>query len=158
MRITGAALAAAGLLLAAGDAWAERAGGVDAAEPESVLEAVRAFGHKARLEVDEAGYPVVLARMGEISYGVQFYGCEGTTNCSQLQFAATFDMEPGLSTDFVNQRNEERALGRLSVDANGDPLFTYFLTTEGGLSAENFRAVMQLWTDALASILEAIGY
>ncbi len=155
MGITGAALAAAGLVLAAGHA---RAQVVDAADPESVLAAVREFGHKARLELDEQGYPVVLARSGEINYGVQFYGCEGTENCSQLQFAATFDLEPGLTTEFVNQRNEDWAIGRMSVNDQGDPLFTYFVTTEGGLSPENFRAVMQVWTDALAAAVQDIGY
>ncbi len=151
----GVPLAAAGLALAAGAAAAQA---VDAADPGSVLAAVQAFGHKARLELDEQGYPVVLARAGDINYGVQFYGCEGTANCSQLQFAATFDLEPGLTADYVNQRNEAWAVGRITVDAEGDPLFTYFLTTEGGLSAENFRAVMQIWTDALAATVEEIGY
>ena len=154
MGMRGAPLAA-GLALAAGSAGAQ---GVDAADPDSVLAAVRAFGHEARLELDEAGYPVVLARAGGINYGVQFYGCEGTSNCSQLQFAATFDLEPGLTADYVNQRNEAWAIGRLSINAEGDPLFTYFLTTEGGLGDENFRAVMQIWTDALAATVEEIGF
>lgn len=155
MVIRGAPLVAAGLALAAGAAAAEV---VDAADPDSVLAAVRAFGHEARLERDDAGYPIILSRVNGISYGVQFYGCTGTTDCSQLQFAATFDLEPGLTADYVNKHNEAWAIGRISVNGEGDPLFTYFLTTEGGLNEENFRAVMQLWTDALAATVEQIGY
>jgi hypothetical protein len=132
---------------------------VDAAEPESVLAALRAYGHKAQLETDEAGLPALRARVGDINYSIQFYGCEGTSRCTQLQFAATFDLEPGLGPDFANQWNEDWAIGRLSVNVDGDPLFTYFLTTAGGgLSPANFAAVLDIWTGALLGVVSDIGY
>ena len=155
MRTRVAALALAAGLTTAGAAVAQE---VNAADPQSVLEAVRAFGHKARLDADDEGFPVVRARVGDINYGIQFYGCDGLANCRQLQLASSFDLEAGLSADFVNTWNEEWVIGRLSVDEAGDPLFTYFLTTEGGLEAENFRAVLQLWTDALMGVVEDVGY
>lgn len=153
MRMVGAALAAG--LLAARAAGAQE---VSAADPQSVLEAVRAFGHKARLDTDDDGFPVVRARVEDINYGIQFYGCDGTVNCRQLQLASSFDLDAGLTTDFVNTWNEDWVIGRLSVDEAGDPLFTYFLTTEGGLGPENFQAVLQLWTDSLLGVVEDIGY
>ena len=155
MRMTTTTLAA-GLLLAIGAPASAQM--VDAADPNSVLEAVRAFGHKARIETDEEGLPVIRARVEDINYGVYFYGCDGTVNCRQLQLAASFDLDPGLSAQFVNDWNEQWAIGRLSVNADGDPLFTYYLVTEGGLSPQTFTATMQLWTDALFGVITDIGY
>ena len=156
MRIKAAALAA--LAVAALGAGGALAQSVDAADPEGVLAAVRAFGHKARLETDPDGLPVIRARMDDINYAIQFYGCEGTANCRQLQLAASFDLEPGLTPEFVNQWNEDWAIGRLSVDQAGDPIFTYFLVTDGGLSPANFRAVLEIWSAALGGVVGDIGY
>lgn len=155
MRMTAWAAGALVGLLAAGPAVA---GAVDAADPQGVLAAIRTFGHKARLDVDEEGRPVIQARAGDIGYAVQFYGCDGVAGCRQLQLAAAFDLETGLSPSFANAWNEKWAIGRLSVDEAGDPIFTYFLVTEGGLSPETFQSVLAAWSDALAGVVTDIGY
>lgn len=148
----------AGALAALIGAQAAGAQAVDAGNPQGVVSAIRSFGHKARLDVDADGRPVIQARMGDIAYAVNFYGCDGLVGCRQLQFAAAFDLEAGLSPDFVNAWNEQWAIGRLSVDDAGDPLFTYFLVTQGGLPSETFQSVLILWSDALTGVLGDIGY
>ena len=155
MKMAGWTAGALAGLLATGSAGAQV---VDAGDPQGVLAAIRASGQKARLEADEEGRPMVQARMGDIGYAVHFYGCDGAAGCRQLQFAAAFDLEAGLSPSFANTWNEQWAIGRLSVDEAGDPIFTYFLVTEGGLAPETFQAVLGVWSAALEGVVADIGY
>ena len=148
------AVAALGVVLAQG----ARAQAFDATNPASVVAAVKAFGQKAKLGTTDKNEPMIRAESDGISYVIFFYDCTNGTGCLQLQFSSAFDLEPGLTTDFVNDWNEKWVTGRLSVDASGDPVYTFAVITDGGLSEANFQAILSTWTGTLADVVKDIGY
>jgi hypothetical protein len=132
---------------------------IAASDPDSVLQAIRAHGHKAKLDRDGEGYPVIQVDRSGINYSVYFYGCNGDpTACQDIQFASGFDVEEALSGEWANEWNRQWVAGRVEVNADGDPRLTYFVTTGGGLSAENFRSVMGVWDVTLNGFMEDIGW
>mgnify|MGYP002780751845 CR=1 FL=1 len=132
---------------------------VTAEDPQSVLAAIRAHGHKAKLDRDGEGFPVIQVDRDGINYSVYFYGCgEDPAACRDLQFVSSFDVDPALSADWANDWNLRWVAGRAEVDAEGDPRLSYFVTTTGGLSDASFRGILEVWDVTLDGFMEDIGW
>lgn len=151
-----AALGIAAFAIAARPAAAQS---VAASDPESVLQAIRAHGHKAKLEHDSEGYPIIHVTRAGINYAVYFYGCDGNpADCRDLQFSSGFDVEPALTDAWANAWNRQWVAGRAEIDEEGDPRLTYFVTTGSGLPEEHFQEIMQVWDVTLDGFMEDIGW
>ena len=137
---------------------AAQAGPITASDPDTVLAAIRAWGHKAKLETAEAGNPLIAVERDGIKYWVNFYGCDNPDGCLDLQFYSSFDLEPGFDANWANDWNYSWVAGRADVNEQGDPALSYFVTTIGGLSQENFDGVMEVWNMTLDGFLEDIGW
>lgn len=137
---------------------AAQAGPITASNPDTVLQAIRAFGHKPKLQPREDGTTAIAVERGGIRYYVNFYGCDNPTGCLDLQFTASFDMEPPLTAEWANDWNYNWVAGRADVDPNGDPTLSYFVTTAGGLSEETFTGVLEVWDITLDGFMQDIGY
>lgn len=133
-------------------------GSITAADPDSVLEAIRAFGHKAKLQTDDSGFPLIAADRDGLKYWVYFYGCDGPEGCLDIQFYSSFDVEQPLTPEWANAWNTQWVAGRADVSKGGDPALSYFVTTSGGLSQENFEGVLAVWDMTLDGFLQDIGW
>lgn len=137
---------------------AAQAGPITATNPDTVLQAIRAFGHKPKLQTDEDGTAFLAVERAGVRYYVNFYGCDAPEGCLDLLFTSAFDIEPGLTPQWANDWNINWVAGRADVDANGDPQLSYFVTTAGGLSEDNFRGVLEVWDLTLDGFMQDIGY
>lgn len=146
----------AGLFLAS--LTGAQAAPVSATDPNSVLQAIRAHGHKAKMDTNDNGSPLIAVDRDGIKYWVYFYGCENAAGCLDLQFYSSFDLETPLTPDWANQWNYDWVAGRVALDDQGDPALSYFVTTAGGLSQENFAGVMDVWNLTLDGFLADIGW
>ena len=131
---------------------------ISASDPDSVLEAIRAFGHKAKLQTDENGFPLIAVDREGLKYWVYFYGCDNPEGCLDIQFYSNFDVEQPLTPQWANDWNIQWVAGRADVNPEGDPALSYFVTTTGGLSQDNFMGVMQVWDMTLNGFLQDIGW
>jgi hypothetical protein len=154
MRLRAAVLAA----LLAFPGGAALAGPVHANDPDSVLQAIRSYGHNAKLDSNAQGQPFITVERDGVRYWVYFYACDGADGCLDLQFFTTFDVQPALDAQWANDWNYQWAAGRVEVDERGDPGLSYFVTTMGGLSPENFTGVMDVWTAVLDGFMEDIDW
>lgn len=127
-------------------------------DPQAVLEAIRAYGHRAKLETDEEGQSFITAERGGVKYWVNFTACGGAEGCLDLQFYTSFDVEPGYDAVWANDWNSQWVVGRVVVNETGDPGLSYFVTTMGGLSQETFMGNMDVWNEVLDGLLADIGW
>lgn len=134
------------------------AGSVDAADPRSVLEAIRAYGHKAKMTADDQGTPVIEVERGGINYSVYFFNCADAGGCLDLQFFSGFDVAEPLAADWANKWNRDWVAAKAEIGEEGDPGVSYFVTTQGGLSPANFEGVMEVWDLMLTQFTEDIGW
>lgn len=131
---------------------------VAAGDPSTVLEAIRAFGHKAKLQTDDSGFPMIAVDRDGLKYWVYFYGCDNPGGCLDIQFYSSFDLAEPLTPEWANDWNIQWVAGRADVNEEGDPALSYFVTTKGGLSQANFRGVLEVWNTTLDGFLEDIGW
>lgn len=145
-------------LLAAPSLAAAQQGPIIASNPDSIVAAIRAFGHKPKVQTNEDGTSFIAVERGRIRYYVNFYGCDAPEGCLDIQFTSSFDIEPGLDAAWANDWNYNWVAGRADVDPNGDPTLTYFVTTAGGLTDANFRGILEVWDLTLDGFMQDIGY
>jgi hypothetical protein len=131
---------------------------ISASDPESVVAAIRAFGHKAKLSTDSEGQPQVDVEREGINYTVYFYSCENESGCLDLQFYSGFNVDQPMTAEWANDWNLQWIVGRAEVTQEGDPAISYFVTTQGGLSSESFEGVMQVWDMSLTQFIQDIGW
>lgn len=145
------------LALAAPPALAQN---VSAADPQSIIDAMRANGHKAALSAErqDSGAPIVNGGVNGLTYGAFFQACENGANCQDILFSASFDLETPLTLDYVNDWNFQRTFGTLTVNDAGDAFVSYYVITEGGLPRQNFDAVVAVWTSVMEDFAGDIGF
>lgn len=132
--------------------------GISASEPQTIVDAISSFGHKARLETDSRGDPMIRARMDGINYAVFFYGCENGSNCLDIQLMASFDMEAPLTAEFANTYNRDWVAGKLFLDEEGDPSLAFMVVGTGGITEAHFHDVLRVWEGAVDRATEEIGW
>ena len=125
---------------------------VCASYPEGVLRAVNGAGIAARLEQDAQGDPVVRGEAAGYKFDLFFYGCEGGKACDSLQFQVGFRKDAGVTGDLANRWNASKRFLQAGVRPNGDLVFSYDLTTVGGVSAANFGDILTWWEVMLGEL------
>jgi hypothetical protein len=131
---------------------------VHANDPQSVLQAIRSYGHNAKLEANAHGQPFITVDREGVRYWVYFYACETEQGCLDLQFYTKFDLQATLDAQWANDWNYQWVAGRVEVDEQGDPGLSYFVTTMGGLTPENFNGVMDVWSSVLDGFMQDIDW
>lgn len=133
-----AMLAGLGLaLLTAGPAAAQI---VDAARPQSVVNAMQSAGYRATLETSRGGKPVIRSAANGVNFSVMFDDCdERNISCKSLAFIGWYKAKPGWTIQRLNQWNDEKKFLRAYIDKDGDLAVDYWITTVGGLPEANFK-------------------
>lgn len=151
-------LLAGGVLLACCASLPAAAQTITAANPAGIADALQELGYRAQIETDDRGDPKVSSTMEGVNYEIHFYGCTEAMNCKYLNFSAGFNMANGLPMASVNEWNRGKLVGKVYVDDENDPYLQYFVTTDGGLSRQNFADVVDWWRVALEQFTDHIGW
>ena len=146
---------AAFLLLVPGFASANE---IDARNPDTVLTALQDLGYRATLGSDSDGDPKVTSTIEAVNYTIFFYGCRDGLNCESIQFAAAFDVPEVLTAAMMNDWNTTKLMGEATVADDGDPRLTFFVTTTGGLTRENFVKIVALWGASMSDFKDFIDW
>ena len=131
---------------------------VSAADPDGLLAALRSMGHEVRRETDSAGAPLIQARVNGIAYSVWFYGCDGTVDCTGLNFSAGFDLVNGSDFREMNGWNRSKLVGRGFLNDELDPYIDHFVVTMDGIPMPVFERVVERWSLALNEFREHIDF
>lgn len=135
------ALAAAALIATGPAAAADSP--VDAARPDTVVDAVREAGFRAQLTEDDYGDPMIETSMAGVDILIIFYDCQDHAACESLQLSAGFDRENPMLAQRVEEWNAARRFGTVSLDEEGDPYLRWDVITKGGISFEAFESTLR---------------
>jgi hypothetical protein len=119
-----------------------------ASQPETVLNAIKEAGFRAKLEKDKLGDPMISSAASGYNFEIYFYGCEKAKQCSSLQFQSSFSAEPDNTPAYANAWNSKKRFVQASVEKQELQL-SYDVSTIGGLNTENFADVVGWWSDML---------
>ncbi|MEQ9401207.1 MAG: YbjN domain-containing protein [Longimicrobiales bacterium] len=132
---------------------------VAAAEPETVVSALRSAGYRAEVTTDSHGDPMIRSASGGTNWSLYFYGCRDNRDCRSVQFAVSFDKAEALDADNMNDWNRRIRFGQASVDDEGDPRLSLDLNlAEGGISRALFIDNVELWDRTLSRFLDHIDW
>ena len=148
----------AGLLLLAAPVRA--ADLVSASDIPSVTSALAAAGYRAELRQDEDGVRYLLVNEGPQEFSISFGDCEddvAAKGCKLLIFDASWDADSGLDMETANRFNRSSTLAHAFVDEDGSFVLTLIVNTSGGLTPENFAAVLAEWQAADTELGSLIG-
>lgn len=134
MRVRGSGLLAAILLfvpshapaqnpfLAGNNATAVTPANVAAAQPEGVVEAVRAVGYGATLARDGQGDPMINLNIEGAPALILFYGCDEGARCRTLGLRVSYNIAGIWPAEKVAQWNAGNRFARAWADGEGDPV------------------------------------
>jgi hypothetical protein len=145
------------LLLAAPARAAEL---VSASDIPSVTSALAEAGYGAELRQDDDGVRYLLVNEGPQEFSISFGDCEDVVaakGCKLLIFDASWDADSGLDVETANRFNRNSTLAHAFVDEDGSFVLTLIVNTSGGLTPENFAAVLAEWQSADAGLSALIG-
>lgn len=129
-------------------------GMVCASAPQTVVDAIQAVGYKAKLSKSKnTGNPMIESAASGYSYTIFFYECEETRNCASLQFNVSFEDDGTNSVELANLWNKQKRFSQMAFDDEDKSLmFTYDVTTLGGLNQKNFADVVDWWATILGEL------
>ncbi|MEL7312534.1 MAG: YbjN domain-containing protein [Pseudomonadota bacterium] len=127
---------------------------IDATDPDAVLNVARGFG-SARLSEDGIGDPLISGRIKGEKYKLFFYMCEDNKNCKDVQFWSGWTGTDVTLQD-VNRWNNEKRFGKAYIDDEGDPILTYVINLNGGVSYENLEDSFDWWQTMLSSFVTEV--
>ncbi|MFO7853818.1 MAG: YbjN domain-containing protein [Paracoccaceae bacterium] len=155
-----AALAAFCIVGAAdpGAAAAQDAAAVSAADPDSVVRALRTLGFRGTRTEDPYGDPMIESSAEGVDFNILFYGCEGNVDCTVIQFRAGFDLEDGTTLAAVNEWNAARIFGKAFLDEENDPFVEMTLEMSRPMPFDTFAANHEWWRAVLAGFQDHIGW
>ncbi|WP_273504027.1 YbjN domain-containing protein [Fulvimarina manganoxydans] len=131
---------------------------VEAAEPQSIVDALQALGYRAQLGTDDNGDPQIQSTIDGSNYTIWFYGCDQGAACTDITFSIAFDMPNGTDLETVNLWNRERIMGRAYLDDENDPYLDHFIVTVGGIERETFDQIVANWSTTVADFKDRIGF
>jgi len=135
------------------------AGGlVDAQDPKALVELLQKLGYKAVLSKDSEGYPYISSKLSYSNYDIYFYGCEGETRCTHLEFIASWQMNSPVPVATANKWNNSKIFGKASVLDDGAARLTLAYNLDGGVSESNFEDTLDWWRIALTEWEKEIGF
>ena len=127
---------------------------VDATDPDAVMNIARGFG-SARLSEEGIGDPLISGRIEGEKYKVFFYMCEENQNCKDIQFWAGWT-GTDVTIEDVNEWNAEKRFGKAFIDDEGDPILTYVVNLNGGVSYDNLEDSFDWWRTMLSSFVSDV--
>ena len=133
---------------------------VSASDIPSVTAALAAAGFKADLRRDDDGVRYLLVNEGAEEFSISFGDCDddvAATGCKLLIFDASWEADSELDVEIANRFNREATLAHAFVEADGTFVLTLVVNTSGGLTKENFAAVLAEWQAADADLDALIG-
>jgi len=143
-----------------GDAMPMASGGpVNPEDPASLVRAMQNAGFRAELAVDNIGYPMVRSSTQGINYAIFFYGCrDDGTECTNVQFEATFTMNSPLTAESMNAFNSAKRFIRVVVNDQGNPAIRMDVNMTGGVSEDYFLDMINLWDILVGDFLVHIDW
>lgn len=131
---------------------------VSAANPQSVVQALRDLGYRATLDTDNQGNPKISSAIEGVNYTIFFYGCENTQLCEDLQFSAGFDLANGTTEFSMNDWNRDRIIGKAFVNENNDPFIQMFVPGVYDMSMQSFQRTVRRWGQGMADFKVHINW
>jgi hypothetical protein len=132
---------------------AAHAATVSASQPDSVVKALAAAGHKAELVRDDFGDPQVNAEIAGWKAIVLFYDCGETHDkCRSLQFRASFDAPLGMMPDAALAFMRSNRFASVVLDQSKDPRLQWDLVTGEGIDSAVFDEAVNGFGSALAAM------
>jgi hypothetical protein len=127
-------------------------GMVCASSPQSIADAVREAGYKAKVDKDGEGDPKISSAANGFTYDIYFYGCDKGKNCDAIQFITSFEKDSANTPALANKWNDVRRFSHASIDKDGSFVLRYDLTTIGGMNAKNFEDALDWWHSGLGQL------
>lgn len=127
---------------------------VDATDPNELLNVAKGFGN-ARLGEDGIGDPQITGRIEGIKYRVYFWMCEDNKNCKDIQFWAGWS-GTDVTMDDVNAWNAKMRFGKAYIDDEDDPILTYTVNLNGGVTYDNIEDSFDWWKVVLTTFVDEV--
>ena len=135
------------------------AGLVDPTDPTTLVRTMQNAGYRAELAVDNIGYPMIRSSTQGINYAIFFYGCtDAGTDCTNVQFEATFTMNSPLSAELMNEFNAAKRFIRVVVNDEGNPAIRMDVNMRDGITEDQFLDYMNLWDILVGDFLAHINW
>lgn len=109
---------------------------IDGGDPFEVLAVAKDFG-EASLSRDENGDPMITGFLGDLFYGIAFYGCSEGMGCDDVQLVSYLIFEKAPSLKRLNAWNRDHRIGTAALDREGDLQFFVTIILEGGVTRTN---------------------
>lgn len=112
-------------------------------------------GYPSKTGTDSYGDPAIQFRIGEQPFTITFWGCTNNTNCQWIRVASWFSISENVGADFVNELNNKNSFATAIIDPDRDLLFFRDeLTGDTGMSRDDFRTIIKVFTDVVADAQE----
>jgi len=151
--------ATATLLLAAtfaGGAGAQTL--VSAEDPGEIATIIQALGFQAQLDKDNVGDPLIRSSSSGVTFNVFFYGCTKNKRCQSLQFVAGYNLADGTTLEVLEEWNSGKRYASAYLDDEADPFLQMDVSTEGGITRENFEAAVLRWQTLKGEFERHVGF
>lgn len=125
---------------------------IDTTDPEVVADAIREQGYKAVVGTRDNGDPYIESAANGSTFSIEFYGCEGVTACSSMQFYSWYKKAPEYSLEMVNEWNTQKRFLKAYIDGDGDLATSMDVSTLGNPSYDNFADTFDWWTVMTAEL------
>ena len=129
---------------------------IDGSDPAGIARVAERYG-SARLDRDPAGDPLVIGKLGETVYIIEFIGCDDGRDCLSMRFRASYS-RPGLSDQEMGDWNREERFLKAFLDEEGDPVIHMSVNLVGGVTEPNLNAVFDRWTAFMGRFEDFIGW
>lgn len=153
--------AVAALTLVAGSASALPAAAqmVTAADPQSIVDVLKADGYPATLGRTKSGDPKIESEADGTNFTIWFLNCNANKDCATIQFTAGYDLKNAPAWEKMNEWNRTRRFGRAYLDDESDPILEMDIDLDsGGMSRALFSANLETWSALVGSFEEHIGF
>lgn len=133
---------------------------ITAQDPQSIIRALQDYGVAATLTETTEGAPLIDTKLEGLFVTVYFYDCDDAkTNCQNITFEAIFNMTNGYDIQLANDWNSNNRFASSYRDQDGAAvLVTDVNLSNGGMSPDLFRDVIEWWDDSLIRFKEHINF
>lgn len=130
---------------------------------EDLVTILQSQGFAASLTHDGYGDPLIVAEIGNLSFTIITYGCNGDVEpaCARLQLAAQFHLPEGNSESDIavmNAFNQRFLFGRAYIDPYGSATVDYTINLNQGISEDNLVDNLNIWVHVLDNFVTGLGW
>jgi hypothetical protein len=107
---------------------------VSAADPDTVMRALRFAGYEVELKTDTYGDPQIDTEFSGWGGSILFYGCHEEThlNCDSVQLRVGFDRAQPMTLELMHKELANDRFYSVHLDDEGDPWFNWDIVTGSG--------------------------